>query len=66
MLKKQNKKTPGDIIILDMLKKNQPSVTLQKLKNQKKIWVFFALLPPIDPENKNFEKMKKVSEDIIL
>ena len=28
--------------------------------------LFFALLPPMDPENKNFEKMKKKTlEDII-
>ena len=27
---------------------------------------FFALLPPIDPENQNFEKMKKATGDIII
>ena len=27
---------------------------------------FFALLPPMDPENQNFEKMKKITEDIII
>ena len=27
---------------------------------------FFALLPPMDPENQNFEKMKKAPEDIII
>ena len=29
-------------------------------------WPFFALLPPNNPENQNFEKMKKASGDIIL
>ena len=28
--------------------------------------LFFALLPPMDPENQNFEKMKKIFEDIII
>ena len=28
--------------------------------------LFFALLPPMDPENQNFEKMKKIPEDIII
>ena len=28
--------------------------------------LFFALLPPIDPENQNFEKMKKIPGDIII
>ena len=27
---------------------------------------FFALYPPIDPENQNFEKIKKISEYIII
>ena len=27
---------------------------------------FFALLPPNDPENQNFEKMKKMPADIII
>ena len=27
---------------------------------------FFALLPPMDPENQTFEKMKKTLEDIII
>ena len=27
---------------------------------------FYALLPPMDPENQNFEKMKKIPEDIII
>ena len=27
---------------------------------------FFALLPPMEPENQNFEKMKKALEDIII
>ena len=27
---------------------------------------FFALLPPMDPENQNFLKMKKIPEDIII
>ena len=28
--------------------------------------LFFALLPPMDPESQNFEKMKKTLEDIII
>ena len=28
--------------------------------------LFFALFPPMDPENQNFEKMKKTIEDIII
>ena len=28
--------------------------------------LFFALLPPMDPESQNFEKMKKTLEDITL
>ena len=28
--------------------------------------LFFALLPPYGPENQNFEKMKKITEDIII
>ena len=28
--------------------------------------LFFALLPPMDPENQNFQKMKKTLEDIII
>ena len=28
--------------------------------------LFFALLPPMDPENQNFEKMKKARVDIII
>ena len=27
---------------------------------------FFALFPPMDPENQNFEKMEKTFEDIII
>ena len=27
---------------------------------------FFALSPPMVPENQNFEKMKKIAEDIII
>ena len=27
---------------------------------------FFALLPPMDPEKQNFEKLKKTLEDIII
>ena len=27
---------------------------------------FFALLPPMDPEKQNFEKMKKTPQDIII
>ena len=27
---------------------------------------FFALLPPYEPENQNFEKMKKTPEDIFI
>ena len=27
---------------------------------------FFALLPPMDQENQNFEKLKKTLEDIII
>ena len=27
---------------------------------------FFALLPPNNPENENFKKMKKMPEDIII
>ena len=28
--------------------------------------LFFALLPPMDPENQNFEKLKKTLEHIII
>ena len=28
--------------------------------------LFFALLRPMDPENQNFEKLKKTPEDIII
>ena len=28
--------------------------------------LFFALLPPMDPENQNFEKMKKIHQDFII
>ena len=27
---------------------------------------FFALFPPMDPENKTFEKMKKTPEDKVI
>ena len=29
-------------------------------------WPFFALLPPNDPKNQNFETMKKIPGDIII
>ena len=29
-------------------------------------WQFFTLLPPNNPENQNFKKMKKTPEDIII
>ena len=29
-------------------------------------WPFFALLPPNDPKNQNFETMKKIPGDIVL
>ena len=28
--------------------------------------LFFALLPPMDLENQNFEKMKKIHQDFII
>ena len=29
-------------------------------------WTVFALLPPNNPKNQNFEKMKKTPRDIII
>ena len=61
------KKFAGDIIILHVYPKSQSYDVrfLRYVVRQTKIFLPFYP-PPNDPENKNFEKMKKMPENIIF
>ena len=56
------KRTPGDIIILCMV----PEISSGTDRISCHFGLFFALLPANNPENQNFEKMKKAPGDIII
>ena len=67
------KKFAGDIIILYMCTKNYnhmimvPAIWSATDRTFCHYGPLFALFPPMDPQNQNFEKMKKKSlEDIIV
>ena len=68
------KKITGDIIILDMCTKNHNHMMYGSWniecdrQNFLSLWTVFCPFThsPMDPENQNFEKMKKTLEDIII
>ena len=66
------KKTPGDIIILHMCAINYNHMMYGSRdiecdgQNFLSFWTIFAHLPPKNPKNQNFEKMKKMPRDIII
>ena len=70
--KKIKKLTPGDIIILHMYTINQNHMMYGSwdIKHDRQNFFhfkqFFAQLPPKNPKNQNFEKMKKSPRDIII
>ena len=76
ILKKWKKNHAGDIIILHMCTKNDnhPSYSSCDTEWDKfalLFWVIFCPLPsslhhPNDPENQNFEKIKKIFGDVII
>ena len=63
------KKFAGDIIILHKCTKNH-NIVPEIWSATDRIFVildcFFPFYPSMDPENQNFEKMKKTLEDIII
>ena len=66
------KKPPGDIIILLICTIND-NLLIYDSRDMEHDTEFFVILdcflpfyPPMDPENQNFEKMKKITEDIII
>ena len=66
------KKPPGDIIILHRCTINDNHMmygswdTKSSKQNFLSFWNIFALLPPNNPKNQNFEKKKHISGDIII
>ena len=65
------KKTPGDIIILQLCTTNDNHDVwlLRYLAQQTEFltfWAIFCPLSPKNPENQNFDKMKKLPGDIII
>ena len=67
------KKFAGDIIVLHMCTKKSQSGDAWFLRYGVRQTEFFVIMdrflpfyPPMDPENQNFEKMKKTLEDIII
>ena len=76
-LKNQNskkmKKLAGAIIILHMCTKKPQSYEVQFLRYRVRQTEFFVILshflpfyPPNNPDNQNFDKMKKASGDVII
>ena len=65
------KNITGDIIILHMctINNNHMMYVSWDMEHERKFlsfWTVFALLPPNNPENQNFEKRKKKPGDIII
>ena len=66
------KKTAGDIIILHSVPKTTILWgTVPEIRRETDIIIchlgpFFVLLHPSNPENQNFEKMKKIPGDIVI
>ena len=66
------KKMPGDIIILHLCTINNNHMMYHSWdmecdrQNFLPFCTVFALLPPNNPENQNFEKMKKMPGDVII
>ena len=67
------KKPPGDVLALHMctINKNHMMYGSSDMEHvTDRIFchfgMFFALLPPNNPKNQNFEEMKKTPEDIII
>ena len=67
------KKYAGDIIILLTFTKNHNQVMYGSWDMECDRQNFFIIMdvflpfyPPVNPENQNFEKMKKILEDIII
>ena len=66
------KKMPGDIIILHLCTINDNHMMYHSWdmecdrQNFLPFCTVFALLPPNNPENQNFEKMKKMPGDVII
>ena len=64
-------KNAGKNIRLHMCTKNHNHMSIvpeiwSERQNLLLFWAFFALLPPNNPENQNFEKIEKTSEDITI
>ena len=67
----ENKKNAGKIISLHMCVKNHNYMRYCSWDTEWEtelivILDFFALLPPNNPENQNFENTEKASEDVII
>ena len=67
------KKQPGVIIILhkctnnyDQMMCNSWDVVCDRCNCYFSFWLFFTLLSPKSPKNKNFEKIKKIPGNIII
>ena len=66
------KKIAGDILIIHMCTKNQNHMrygSWDAAWDRRISWhfgPFFAILPPNNLENKNFEKLKRASRDVII
>ena len=65
------KKTPGHIILdISTINDNQMMYGSWDMEGNRHNFVildcFLPFYPPMDPENQNFEKMKKTPEDIII
>ena len=71
-IEKKNEKKSRDIIILQMctIHENQMMHGSWDMECDKQnflsFWTIFSLLPPNNPQNQNFEKMKKMLRDIII
>ena len=63
---KKMEKTPGDIIILDIMLYCSWDMVHEGCNCYFSFWLFFAFLPPNRPKNQNFRKWKKMPGDIIL